>query len=261
MKKEGRLKDFKYDPSYPVVTGWDIGFDGTVIWYCQKIGEELKIIDCDMFENKDIPYVTNKVLNKPYTYQYQILPHDAVKRMITDKRKTAKGGNAVEIVGGIDPLTKKRHIKKDRVLYWISKGAKPSATVHNMLVAEKIIDAKKINVSKKSKKPVEAPSASSGQADATPATLETTTEVKPAEVVPAETPAEEPKPAIEEEKSEAVKEPEAKPEETKPVEPALVEAPKEEAKIVEEVKTIEEKIETPEENKEPVVAEELDQAK
>ncbi len=72
--------------------------------------------------------------------------------IVIDKRKTAKGGNAVEIVGSIDPLTKKRHFQKDRILYWISKGAQPSASVHNLLVSEKIIDAKKINVSKKSKK-------------------------------------------------------------------------------------------------------------
>lgn len=91
MRAQGRIKDMNYDPSYPVVTGWDIGFDGTTVWYCQKIGDELRIIDCDIFEDKDIPYVVNKVNNKPYTYQYQILPHDAVKRMITDKRKTAKG--------------------------------------------------------------------------------------------------------------------------------------------------------------------------
>lgn len=91
LKSEGRIKDFKYDPSYPVVTGWDIGFDGTVIWYAQKIADELRIIDCDIFEDKDIPFVVNKIIQKPYTYQYQILPHDAVKRMITDKRKTAKG--------------------------------------------------------------------------------------------------------------------------------------------------------------------------
>lgn len=91
VRSSDRLRNIEYDPSYPVITGWDIGFDGTVIWYCQKIGEELRIIDCDIFEDKDIPYVVNKVLNKPYTYECQLLPHDAVKRQITDKRKTAKG--------------------------------------------------------------------------------------------------------------------------------------------------------------------------
>ena len=72
--------------------------------------------------------------------------------VVIDKRRTASGGRAVEDLGYVDPLTKKKNFKKDRILYWISKGAKPSPTIHNYLVAEKIIDAKKINVSKKSKK-------------------------------------------------------------------------------------------------------------
>jgi len=38
------------------------------------------------------------------------------------------------------------------VQYWLSKGVQPSATVHNLLVKEKILDAKKIHVSKISKK-------------------------------------------------------------------------------------------------------------
>ncbi|KKP43141.1 MAG: hypothetical protein UR31_C0010G0011 [Parcubacteria group bacterium GW2011_GWA2_33_14] len=45
-------------------------------------------------------------------------------------------------------------MKKERILHWIKNGAQPSDTVHNLLVSEKIIEAKKINVSKKSKKKV-----------------------------------------------------------------------------------------------------------
>lgn len=76
--------------------------------------------------------------------------------VVIDKKRSAKGGRAVEVLGYVDPLTKKRSFDKDRVLHWIKMGAQPSDTIHNMLVSEKIIDAKKINVSKKSKKPVEA---------------------------------------------------------------------------------------------------------
>ena len=75
--------------------------------------------------------------------------------VVIDKRRSSKGGRAVEDLGYVDPLTKRKNLKKERILYWISKGAKPSPTIHNYLVSEKIIDAKKINVSKKSKKPAE----------------------------------------------------------------------------------------------------------
>ena len=72
--------------------------------------------------------------------------------VVIDKRRSAKGGRAVENLGYMDPLTKKKNLKKERIQYWISKGAKPSATIHNLLVSEKIIDAKKKHVSKISKK-------------------------------------------------------------------------------------------------------------
>jgi len=70
------------------------------------------------------------------------------KVVVIDKRRSSKGGRAVEDLGYVNPLTKKRSLKKERILYWISKGAQPSASIHNMLVSEKIIDAKKIHVSR-----------------------------------------------------------------------------------------------------------------
>ena len=72
--------------------------------------------------------------------------------VVVDKKRSSKGGRAVEVLGYVDPLTKRRSINKERVLYWFSKGSQPSPTVHNLLVSEKIIDAKKINKSKKPKK-------------------------------------------------------------------------------------------------------------
>ena len=74
--------------------------------------------------------------------------------VVIDKRRSAKGGRAVEILGYVDPLTKRKSLKKERILYWIKNGAQPSDTMHNLLVSEKIIDAPKIkifNISKKSK--------------------------------------------------------------------------------------------------------------
>lgn len=73
--------------------------------------------------------------------------------VVIDKRRSSKGGRAVEVLGYVDPLTKKKSIKKERVQYWLSKGAQASATVHNLLIQEKIIEGKKVHVSriKKSK--------------------------------------------------------------------------------------------------------------
>src|SRR3989338_1420012 len=74
--------------------------------------------------------------------------------VVIDKRRSAKGGRPSEILGYVDPLTKRKSLEKDRILHWIKMGAQPSATVHNLLVSEKIIEAKKVkkfSVSKKSK--------------------------------------------------------------------------------------------------------------
>jgi len=91
LKDSDRLREVLHDPAYPVVTGWDLGLDGMVIWYFQKVGDQERLIDVDYFINKDLPYCANKVLNKPYTYHCQYIPHDGTKRTIIDKKKTAKG--------------------------------------------------------------------------------------------------------------------------------------------------------------------------
>jgi len=71
--------------------------------------------------------------------------------VVVDKRRSSKAGSCAEDLGFVDPLTKRKSINKERVQYWISKGAQPSPSVHNLLVAEKIIDGKKIKVDKKAK--------------------------------------------------------------------------------------------------------------
>lgn len=88
---DGRVTSCHYDPDYPVITAWDIGFDGTSIWYAQMVMDKLHIIDFDHFVEEDIPHCLNVVKNKPYVYEYQILPHDAVKRQQVDHRKSVKG--------------------------------------------------------------------------------------------------------------------------------------------------------------------------
>jgi len=75
------------------------------------------------------------------------------KVVVTDKKNPPKGGRPVEILGFYDPLTKtEKSFNKERVLYWLSVGAKPSDTVYNLLLKEGILKGKKIPSHKKSKK-------------------------------------------------------------------------------------------------------------
>jgi small subunit ribosomal protein S16 len=79
------------------------------------------------------------------------------KIVVIDKRRSSTGGRAVDILGFVDPLKKRKSIDKDKVLYWIKNGAQPSDTMRNLLISEKIIEGKKINLYKKSKKQVQTP--------------------------------------------------------------------------------------------------------
>ena len=100
------------------------------------------------------------------------------KIVVTDKKSKPRAGRFVEEVGFYNPLTKEKVLKGDRIKHWISVGAKPSPTINNLLVSEKIVEGKKIPKHKKSKKSADAK------------TVEN--EVKPAEVaVPQEKPKEE----------------------------------------------------------------------
>lgn len=110
------------------------------------------------------------------------------RMIVTDSRYAAKTGKFLEVVGAYDPEKKIRQINKDRVLYWIGKGALASGTVHNMLVGEKIVDGKKINVLPK-KRPIkkegeETPQEAATQAEsqAEVASEEPSTEEKKEEV-------------------------------------------------------------------------------
>ena len=61
-------------------------------------------------------------------------------------------GKFIEILGHYNPHTKEKVFKQERVEYWISKGAKPSATIHNFLVDAGIIKEKKMTSWKPKKK-------------------------------------------------------------------------------------------------------------
>jgi small subunit ribosomal protein S16 len=65
------------------------------------------------------------------------------KIVVIDKRKPPRSGRFVEEVGFYNPLTKEKILRRERIKYWLSVGAKPSPTVFNLLVSEKILEDKK----------------------------------------------------------------------------------------------------------------------
>jgi len=71
--------------------------------------------------------------------------------VLTDSKNATRSNKFHEILGSYDSRKGEPVINADRVKYWMSAGAQPSGTVHNLLVGAKIVSGKKVNVlSKKS---------------------------------------------------------------------------------------------------------------
>lgn len=70
------------------------------------------------------------------------------KIIVLEKSKDPLG-DFLEDVGYYNPLTKKCLLKKERIQYWISQGAQPTGSVHNLLVNKEIIKGKKVKVTRK----------------------------------------------------------------------------------------------------------------
>ena len=74
------------------------------------------------------------------------------------RRSPKKTRGLVEFVGSYDARKGTPQVNAERIKYWLSVGARPSDTVHNILVSTKVIDAKKVNaMNKKSKVVKEVP--------------------------------------------------------------------------------------------------------
>jgi len=119
-------------------------------------------------------------------------------RLVVVDKKKDPWGMIKEDVGSYNPHNKKAQFKVERIKFWISKGAQPSASVHNLLVKEKVLEApkKKIKIKKKKGATAETPKVSE-----TPSSQEKAETPKIEEVKPEVPKAEEPK--LEAPKSEA----------------------------------------------------------
>lgn len=89
LRKEGRISKGLYDPEYQVVTGWDIGLDGTAIWYAQIFGNKYNIIDFDFVVGEDTKWcIKNFLLTKDYSYSKAYIPFDSSKVSATDSKRS-----------------------------------------------------------------------------------------------------------------------------------------------------------------------------
>lgn len=137
--------------------------------------------------------------------------HDPSYRVVVcEHTASPKQGDSVDVIGSYDARIDRKDIDTDKAKHWLSLGAQPSGTVHNLFVDLGIISGKKINVLPKRKPVEEKPEEKAAPAPA-PASETPVTEEAPAETAP-----------------EAPAETEAKKEETPADSPAEAEVPTEE---------------------------------
>ena len=96
-------------------------------------------------------------------------------RVVISEHKRDLAGRHNEILGNYDPVANPKtiNLKADRIKYWLSVGAKPSATVHNLLIKEGVIEGKKVQAWKPKKKAEEAKESSQAPKEAPATAAET----------------------------------------------------------------------------------------
>ena len=73
-------------------------------------------------------------------------------RLVIMEKTKDPWGDFLEDLGYWNPLTKKSEFKKERILYWISKGAQLTDSANNLLINQEIIKGEKRKVTKIHKK-------------------------------------------------------------------------------------------------------------
>lgn len=90
LETNGRFKLSIYDHNFPVNTAWDLGYDdATAIWWWQKIGNEIRIVDYYENSGQDIEHYCEIIKLKECKYGKHFVPHDAANKLL------AAGGRSI----------------------------------------------------------------------------------------------------------------------------------------------------------------------
>lgn len=88
LQQSGRIISDLYDKTLPVYTAWDLGnSDKTAIWFWQRVGMEVRLIDFTQASFEYAPYwaqlLRDRAKDCGYVYKEHYLPHDAVNKFQT----------------------------------------------------------------------------------------------------------------------------------------------------------------------------------
>ena len=121
--EEDRIKDFPVDSSIPVYTFWDVGRDGTAIWFIQRDGEYWRAIDYYENQGQHINHYLEALIafRKKHRIIYikHLLPHDAAQKPSSTETSIIGHFNKHLLPSDIVPCIKKkdRSIEAGRVAF------------------------------------------------------------------------------------------------------------------------------------------------
>ena len=67
--------------------------------------------------------------------------------VLTDSKNSTKSGRFAEVLSSYDSRKITEAFNKERIQYWLGRGAGLTASVNNLLIKKRIISGKKIHVS------------------------------------------------------------------------------------------------------------------
>ncbi len=92
--------------------------------------------------------------------------HHPAYRIVVAPKRSKMAAPPVEDLGSYDPATKKASVKKERVAHWVRVGARPTPTVHNLLIKEGALNSPKVAIKINKKASAGAPTEASAEAPA-----------------------------------------------------------------------------------------------
>ena len=70
----------------------------------------------------------------------------AFRIVVLEKKRAAKAGNIVELLGTYNPRSKALTLNEAHIKEWITKGAQLTGSIRNLLITKGVIEGKKGNM-------------------------------------------------------------------------------------------------------------------
>lgn len=117
-RNEKRIGKFPADNRYPVSTYWDIGRDGTAIWFIQTIRSEVHVVDFYDAYQSNLEADLKEIQKRPYILGTMYMPHDSDhKDYKTGKTPKEIGTNLGFDVQVVPRISKDSQIKAARMMF------------------------------------------------------------------------------------------------------------------------------------------------